>query len=121
MLGHYCPLCIAGKAGGVHYSDVFIITDVSLSDSVQPFTSGLQEAGIPVWEVEYTDTAAMKALATRTAGDKVTVTDVHAVWGLERAVIVYMDDGAGGADIRGRLMAMSRCTSQLVCVEPVPV
>ncbi|KAK7089205.1 hypothetical protein V1264_025023 [Littorina saxatilis] len=53
------------------------------------------------------------------SSDAVTVVREENIWGLERKVIVYLDQGGNfGADGTGRLRSFSRSTSQLIWVRP---
>ena len=79
---------------------------------------GLRDAGVPVTVMENTDTKALVDVVTMSGGDHVIATDYDSVRGLERPVVVWVQ-GTGNED-RGRLLAMSRCTAQLICVKPPP-
>ncbi|XP_025079918.1 uncharacterized protein LOC112555667 isoform X2 [Pomacea canaliculata] len=73
---------------------------------------GLKEAGIPVRVMEDDDT---EDVATARS-DVVWVAHGDRVYGLERKVVVCLDDVY--VDVNVRLHCMSRCTSQLVMVSP---
>ena len=59
--------------------------------------------------------AADVAVARR---DEVTVADWLSVHGLERRVVVYLSDLPRDDDYPFNLFAISRCTTQLIIVEP---
>ena len=127
------------------YSDVFVLTRSSqLQDDVKDdagnvtsqasgVVRGLREAGLPVcvlgakdlkrdrssWERGVADTALAET-------DQITVTFSGAVLGLERRVVVWLpgrwqgdDDVRFDDDINAhdRLVAVSRCTTQLLVVD----
>ncbi|XP_070184187.1 uncharacterized protein [Littorina saxatilis] len=131
------------------YRDVFIITRSSelqddIEDDAGQVTSrasgvvrGLRDEGLPVcvlggqdwihnrarWERDVDDVAVA-------ATDRVTVTDSRWVQGLERRVVVMLsgrdketDEGLSDKviDLSDRLLAASRCSTQLIMVDVPPV
>ena len=77
----------------------------------------MRAAGVPVTVLERGDAPAVTAVATMSGADHAVAADGWTVSGLERAVVVWLQGGAGGEDEdMGRLHAMSRCTGQLVWV-----
>ena len=110
------------------------------------FVRGLQDEGVPVCELERIDSVGggtrvgsrvPDVAAVDRAGwesrvgevavsrtDRVTVADWRCVQGLERWVVVLLTDGREevrpGADVYHWLLALTRCTTQLVRVSPPP-
>eukprot|EP00916_Digyalum_oweni_P001347 GHVL01002625.1.p1 GENE.GHVL01002625.1~~GHVL01002625.1.p1 ORF type:complete len:241 (+),score=27.48 GHVL01002625.1:541-1263(+) len=137
--------------GGLTFNDVFVLgrmnCDTDTTDdhilSPAPFIRGLQSRGVPTRKVAHNDTAAVRQLAEMTSAptgeeraagrgrdEAVTVANEDTVWGLERPVVVYLEDGSGvsdsggryagyDADTIGRLRAMSRSTAQVIWVKGV--
>ncbi|XP_070207999.1 uncharacterized protein [Littorina saxatilis] len=131
------------------YRDVFIITRSSelqddIKDAAGQVTSrasgvvrGLGDEGLPVCVLGEQDWRHNRARVERdvhdvavAATDRVTVTHYDYVQGLERRVVVMVpgwdketDEGRSDEmiDLRDRLFAVSRCTTQLIMVDVPPV
>ena len=83
---------------------------VSASDGL---VLGLQQSGVPVAVVDrHSDDAQLRDLALGTS-DIVMISDCDAVSGLERRIVVALSDGS----VADRMFSISRCTSQLVCID----
>ena len=80
--------------------------------AIAPITVGLQAAGVPL-DVMNSSTAAVSNIEqmAMARSNRVTVTDIRCIRGLERRVIVGMEGGIGD-----RLDIMSRCTSLLIFI-----
>ena len=131
----------------LQYRDVFVLYDGSYVTSPANFVRGLQDEGVPVCELERIDSVGggtrvgsrvPDVAAVDRAGwesrvgevavsrtDRVTVADWRCVQGLERRVVVLLTDWRGevrpGADVYHWLLALTRCTTQLVRVSPPPL
>ncbi|XP_070207885.1 uncharacterized protein [Littorina saxatilis] len=131
------------------YRDVFILTRSSelqddIEDDAGQVTSrasgvvrGLRDEGLPVCVLGYQEFRHNRARWERyvhdlavAATDRVTVTDYGWVQGLERRVVVMLpgrnkasDEGRSDEDIdlNDRVLAASRCTTQLIMVDMPPV
>ncbi|XP_070192066.1 uncharacterized protein [Littorina saxatilis] len=118
-----------GSPRPLQYRDVFILTNVSFLHDAKSDASGqvtrpasgvlrgVREAGIPVTLLESGDEDGVRDVATMAGPDHVIATRCFDVQGLERKVVVWVG-GGDGDDEFGRLLAASRCTSQLVLVTP---
>ncbi|XP_070178069.1 uncharacterized protein [Littorina saxatilis] len=129
--------------GGLTFNDVFVLgnmkcdTDTTDDHPYSPaaFIRGLESRGVPTRKVDRHDTAAVRQLAEvtsaptgeeRAAGrgrdEAVTVANENIVWGLERPIVVYLDnvwDSLCCADPTGRVRSMSRSTAQVIWVKYV--
>ncbi|XP_025113359.1 uncharacterized protein LOC112575602 [Pomacea canaliculata] len=90
----------------LQWRDVLVLNWSNISDDAG-MVNGLKEAGIPVRVMNVDD---IDDVATARS-DVVWITDGHRVCGLERKVVVCLED-----HLLARLNYMSRCTSQLVIV-----
>ena len=135
----------------LQYRDVFVLYDESTVTSPASFVRGLRAEGVPVCELEGIDRVGGRVgggtrvgsrvsdvVAVDRAGwesrvgevavsgrDRVTVAEGRCVQGLERRVVVLLTDGREevrpGADVYHWLLALTRCTTQLVRVSPPPL
>ena len=145
---HLCRLFRAGPdvtnpTTPLQYRDVLVLYDASYVTSPDSgFVRGLRDKGVPVCVLEgidrvgggvgsrVSDVAAVdRAGWERRVGevavsrtDRVTVADWRYVQGLERRVVVLLSDWREedwpGVDHYHGLVALTRCTSQLVTVFP---
>ncbi|KAL8561302.1 hypothetical protein ACOMHN_047157 [Nucella lapillus] len=110
------------KRAPLDFKDVFILTRFykhfnRLFPEDANFIQEVDLAGIPLTIVQTGDLEAIKRLSGSNRPDKVVVTNPSTVRGLERKVVVWRrrkDDEEG--EQFGRLLGVSRCTSQLVIV-----
>ncbi|KAK7105171.1 hypothetical protein V1264_016585 [Littorina saxatilis] len=141
---------VANSPSRLSYRDVFVLTrsddlQDDVTDEAGRVTSpasgvvqGLKDAGVPVSVLGYQDRlhnrarweGAVQDVAVA-ATDTVTVAGYHWVPGLERRVVAVLqgrdqfddDDGMTDEeiDLDDRLIAVSRCTTQLIMVRTPPV
>ncbi|XP_025100546.1 uncharacterized protein LOC112567888 [Pomacea canaliculata] len=90
----------------LQWRDVLVLDSYNISDD-SGMMKGLKEAGIPVRMMKDDD---IEDVATARS-DVVWVTSGQLVCGLERKVVVCLED-----NVLSRFQSMSRCTSQLVIV-----
>ena len=113
------PVCVlegSDRVGGSHRVGGSGSDRASGSDSDMTSGSGsgrvVDRAG---WERRVADVALSRT-------DRVTVSEWGCVQGLERRVVVWVDDWrwwrVRGLDIHSALPAMTRCTTQLIIVKP---
>ena len=124
------------------YRDAFVLTgDETLHDDVKDeegnmtspasgIVKGLRDVSVPVcvlecrdrvgdvarWESRVADVAVAQT-------DQVTIAYYRSVQGLERRVVVWLTsrwDDWEDVDAVHKLLGMSRCTTQLIIVEPAP-
>lgn len=109
----------------LHYRDVLVLCDnypwerterdgrVRVNGLVQ----GLRECNVPVRIVTKGDTKAIDAMALA-ASDEVTVTKWKLANGLERKVIVVLNNGnKTRSDMSDRMQSATRCSSQLIRID----
>ena len=131
----------------LQYRDVFVLYDENnVTSPASGFVRGLRAEGVPVCELEGIDrvgggvgggtrvgSRVPDGAAVDRAGwesrvgevavsrtDRVTVAEWRCVQGLERRVVVWVTDWGvwPGVDFYHGLVALSRCTTQLVTVSP---
>ena len=77
---------------------------------------GLNSRGIPVGILERNSPEEDVCDVALARTDQVTLTDYETVSGLERRIVVGITEG----EWEERLLSMSRCTAQLVWIDPPP-
>ncbi|XP_025111951.1 uncharacterized protein LOC112574846 [Pomacea canaliculata] len=95
----------------LQWRDVLVLSWPNVSDN-SGMVTGLQEAGIPVRVMKDDD---IEDVSTAHS-DVVWVADGYRVCGLERKVVVYVEDPESDSFSFPRFTLISRCTSQLVIV-----
>ena len=124
--------CVTGEADegrqGLSANDVFILGSAMDCDkpddddeSPAPLINGLRDNGYNVRTLSETSTRdeVMSVVKRDVTPPAVTVAHEGHVWGLERKIVVYCDNGVGSTDGWGRLRAFSRSTSLLIYIERV--
>ena len=109
----------------LQYRDVFVLTTyLSRVSATGGVVRGLRQGGVPVTVLKKGDVGGAAAVAAMSGPDEVLVARGEDVCGLERKVVVWLEEserprggvGQGDDEQYGRLEAVSRCTAQLVCV-----
>ena len=128
---------VTNSPASLAYRDVFVLTDDynlrdetrndagNVTSSASGVVRALRRAQIPVCVLERRDRAVVVAeWESRVADvavartDEVTVAHWRCVQGLERRMVVYLSDCPRDVDYPFNLFAFSRCTTQLIIVNP---
>jgi hypothetical protein len=102
----------------IKYSDVLMLADRPVFTRSSGMVQALERAGFPVTVVNEGDAGAIADVANCSGPDSIVAASVNDVRGLEKSIVVYVDNGLGNT--WGRLHAISRSTASLLWIRKPP-